>query len=383
MIERDAVRRARSVVGLAGIAACCVVGGCRKAPARGFGSFPPAQVGVVTVTPHTVPLPYEIVGQVEPFRRVEVRSRVEGVIVERPFTEGSTVARGQLLFRLDSVRYQAAYGGALAAYENATRTLARMNALLPRHAVAQQDVDNARAAVDAARASLDQAQKDLSDTRITAEIGGRVGRAQLQLGARVTGPNDVLTTIDQLDPVYVTFRPSSEQVLSWRADPADRVLIRSGSALRVRVLHADSSLAPEVGRLDFVAPALDSATATQEFRARFANPTGALVPGEFVRVRLDGFAKRDAITVPQRAVQQGLGRQYVLVVGRGDTVATRDIVPGPWTGFAWVIDSGLVAGDRVIVDGVQKAVPGMVVKPSPLADSTAAAAPGRANGARP
>jgi membrane fusion protein, multidrug efflux system len=383
VIERDAVRRARTVVGLAGIAACCVVAGCRKAPARGFGGFPPAQVGVVTVTPHDVPMPYEIVGQVEPFRRVEVRSRVEGVIVERPFVEGSMVRPGELLFRLDSVRYRAAYDAAVATYANAARTLARMNALLPRHAVAQQDVDNARTAVDAAKAALDQAQKDLSDTRITAEIAGRVGRAQLQLGARVTGPNDILTTIDQLDPVYVTFRPSSEQVLAWRADPTDRALIRPGSALRIRVVHADSSVAPEVGRLDFVAPGLDSATGTQEFRARFSNANGALVPGAFVRVRLDGFMQRNAITVPQRAVQQGLGRQYVLVVGHGDTVATRDIVPGPWTGFSWVIDSGLVAGDRVIVDGVQKAIPGMVVKPSPVADSTGAAPPGRAGGARP
>ncbi|MHB1861870.1 MAG: efflux RND transporter periplasmic adaptor subunit [Gemmatimonadaceae bacterium] len=337
----------------------------------------------MTVTPRVVPMPYEIVGQVEPFRRVEVRSRVEGVIVARPFTEGAMVHQGQLLYRLDSVRYQAAYDGALATYDNAVRTLARLTALLPRHAVAQQDVDNAHAAVDASKATLDQARKDLDDTQIRAEIAGRVGRARLELGARVTGSGDLLTTIDQLDPVYVSFRPPSEQVLAWRSNAADRALITPGSRLAVRVVNPDSTLLPAVGRLDFVASGLDSATGTQEFRSTFANGSGALVPGEVVRVRLQGFVNRSAITVPQRAVQQGMGRQFVLVVGRGDTVATRDVVPGPWTGHAWVIDSGLVAGDRVIVDGVQKAMPGMVVKPTPEADSTGAAAPARAGSARP
>lgn len=372
MIEPGAVHRARPVLAMAAVVALGAAGGCNRAPARGFGGFPPAQVGVVTVTPHAVPMPFEIVGQVEPFRRVEVRSRVEGVIVARPFTEGAMVAPGELLFRLDSVRYQAAYDGALATYTNATRTLARLSALLPRHAVAQQDVDNARTAVEAARAALDQAQKDLSDTRITAEIAGRVGRARLQLGARVTGPDDILTTIDQLDPVYVSFRPSSEQVLAWRADAADRALTHAGSALAVRIVNPDSSLQPTVGRLDFVAPSLDSATGTQEFRARFANASGALLPGEIVRVRLVGFVRQRALTVPQRAVQQGLGRQFVYVVGQGDTVSVRDVQPGPWTGREWVIDSGLVAGDRVIVDGVQKVGPGSVVQPTAAGDSSAA-----------
>ncbi len=382
MNDPGAVRRARAAWAMAAVAAMGAAGACGRAPARGFGGFPPAQVGVVTVAPHDVPMPFEIEGQVEPFRRIDVRSRVQGVIVERPFTEGAMVRPGELLFRIDSVRYRAAYDGALATYTNATRTLERLNALLPRHAVARQDVDNARTAADAAKAVLDQARKDLSDTRITAGIAGRVGRARLQLGARVTGPDDILTTIDQLDPVYVTFRPSAEQVLAWRRDPAARALIRPGGALAVRIVNADSSLAPAVGRLDFVAPSLDSASGTQEFRARFANGDGALVPGEFVRVRLVGFMRPQALTVPQRAVQQGLGRQFVYVVGAGDTVHVRDVVPGPWTGRAWVIDSGLVAGDRVVVDGVQRVGPGRVVQPLAAGDS-AAAAPAPAGRGRP
>ncbi|MDE3152005.1 MAG: efflux RND transporter periplasmic adaptor subunit [Gemmatimonadota bacterium] len=351
-----------------GVSAC----GGKAAPPGGF-KMPPAEVGVVTVTPHPVGVPYAFPGQVEAYRSVEVRSRVEGVIDARPFTEGSLVRRGQLLYQLDSVRYAAAYAGALATYDNAARTLTRLQALLPRHAVAQQDVDNAQTAVESAKAALDQARKDLSDTQIRAEIDGRVGRTRLQVGGRVTGPGDLLTTIDQLDPVYVTFRPSSEQVAAWQSRAGDRALITPGSKLAVRVVRPDGSVFPVTGRLDFVSPMLDSATGTQEFRARFANANGALVPGAFVQVRLDGFENAHALTVPQRAVQQGLGRQFVYVVGAGDSVSMRDVQPGVWTGSAWVIDSGLVAGDRVIVDGVQKVGPGMVVKPVPATDSAGAA----------
>jgi membrane fusion protein (multidrug efflux system) len=328
-------------------------------------------VGVVTVTPHPVETPYELVGQVEPFRRVEVRSRVDGVIEARPFVEGSLVSRGQLLYQLDTVRPAAAYQSAKANYDNAVRTLARLEPLLPRHAVAQQDVDNARTAVESTKAALDQARKDLDDTQIRAEIAGRVGRTQMQVGARVTGSGDLLTTIDQVDPVYVSFRPSSDQLATWRADAAGRALLEPGGRMEVRVLRPDGSRLPVVGRLDYVSPAMDSATGTQEFRARFANGGGALVPGEFVHVQLGGFVRAGALTVPQRAVQQGLGRQFVYVVGAGDTVSTRDVRPGVWTGREWVIDSGLAAGDRVVVDGVQKVAPGRVVQPQPWIDSTA------------
>ncbi|MGH7667925.1 MAG: efflux RND transporter periplasmic adaptor subunit [Gemmatimonadaceae bacterium] len=354
--------------------------------AGGGFRMPPPEVGVVAVTAHAVPTPYEFSGQVEAFRRVDVRSRVDGVIEARPFTEGAWVTRGELLYQLDTIRYAAAYEGALATYDNATRTLARLQPLLPRHAVAQQDVDNARTAVESSKAVLDQVRKDLHDTQIRAEIDGRVGRTQLQLGARVTGPADLLTTIDQLDPVYVGFRPPSDQIAAWHRSAADRALIQPGSKLAVRVVFEDSSVFPTVGRLDFVSPVIDSATGTQEYRARFANGSGTLVPGEFVHVRLDGFVDPHAITVPQRAVQQGLGRQFVYVVGAGDSVATRDVKPGAWTGHEWVIDSGLVAGDRVIVDGVQKVGPGMVVKPVPsaAADSArAGATPARSPSGKP
>jgi membrane fusion protein (multidrug efflux system) len=355
------------------IAALAAAGCERSAAAKAPFAPPPAQVGVVTVAPMKIPEQFEFTGQVEPYRRVEVRSRVEGIIVDRPFTEGSLVKKGQVLYKLDQVKYDAAYRSALARLDNAKRTLARLEPLLPKHAVAQQDVDNARSEVELAQAALDAAKKDLDDTVIRAEIDGQVGRARLELGARVTGSADLLTTIDELDPVYVTFHPSSQQLLAWQQDPQARSLLQPGvSALAVRVALPNGATLPRVGHINFMAPTLDSASGTQEFRAEFGNGDRRLLPGQFVQVRLDGFARTNALAVPQRAVQQGLGRQFVYVVGPGDTVAARDVRPGPWSGELWIIDSGLTAGDRVVVDGIQKVAAGRVVKPVPAVDSSAA-----------
>jgi membrane fusion protein, multidrug efflux system len=358
---------------IASIALLGAAAACEKSAPKAFIP-PPAQVGVVRVSPTSIAESYEFVGQVEPFRRVEVRSRVEGIVVDRPFTEGSVVAKGQVLYKLDQVRYDAAYRSALARLDNAKRTLARLEPLVPKHAVAQQDVDNARSELESAQAALDAVKKDLDDTVIRAEIAGQVGRARLELGARVTGPADLLTTIDELNPVYVTFHPSSQQLAAWQQDPQARGLLQPGaSSVVVRVVMPDGSLLPRTGRINFMAPSLDSASGTQEFRAQFENADHRLLPGQFVRVRLEGFARASALAVPQRAVQQGLGRQYVYVVGAGDTVSTRDVKPGPWSGSLWIIDSGLSAGDRVVVDGIQKVAAGRVVKPMPVTDSAAAA----------
>jgi membrane fusion protein (multidrug efflux system) len=369
-------RRARALAST--FVGLLVVAGCSKASGTGVqqqgqAAPPPAQVGIVTVSPATIAEPYELGAQVQPYRRVEVRARVEGIIVERPFTEGAVVSRGQILYKLDPTRYDAAYRSAAARLDNAKRTVARLEPLIPKHAVAQQDVDNARSEVESAQASADAAKKDLDDCVIRAEINGQVGRARLELGARVSGPGDLLTTIDELDPVYVTFHPSSQQLATWERDPRAGALIRPGSSLAVRVVLPDSSLLPRAGRLDFVAPSLDSASGTEEFRAKFANPDRRLLPGQFVRVRLEGFTRAQALAVPQRAIMQGLGRQFVYVVGAGDTVVARDVQTGPWTGSLWIIESGLSAGDRVVVEGTQKVAPGRVVKPVPVSDSTKSA----------
>lgn len=371
-----------SVVGMGGwgalVVATLVGGGCKKPTPP--GAPPPPEVGVISVEPRAVPETFEFTGEVQPFRRVEVRARVDGVIVERPFTEGALVKPGDVLYRLDRVRPEAAYRSALARAENARGILARLEPLVAQHAVAQQDVDNARAEVEAAEAALAQAKQNLDDTVIRAEIAGRVGRTNLEVGARVTGPSDLLTTIDVLDPIYVSFHPATQQILSWTRDPRSRRLIQQGSALSVQVVLADSTVLPRTGRLNFVAPSVDAGTGTQQFRAEFRNDDHLLLPGQFVRVRLTGFTRDSAFAVPQRAVQQALGRQFVYVVAAGDTALARDVQPGPWSGEQWIIEKGLASGDRIIVDGMQKVAPGRPVHPVPaaVAGDSAVAAPATA-----
>jgi membrane fusion protein (multidrug efflux system) len=369
---------------LLAVAALLLPLGCKKAPAP--QAPPPPEVGIVTVAPEAVPVSYDFSGEVQPYRRVEVRARVEGVILVRSFTEGQVVRAGQLLYRIDPVRTNAAFEGARARADNARRTLQRLEPLLAEHAVAQQDVDNARAELASAQAALADARKGVEDANVRAEITGRVGRALYQVGDRVTGSDNLLTTIDVVDPVYVVFRPSTQQMLSWRQDPRAASLIQPGSPLRVEVTLSDSTVLPEKAPLDFVAPSLDPETGTQELRAKFSNASHLLTPGQFVRVELTGFTREGALAVPQRAVQQSLGRQFVYVVGAGDSVAARDVQPGPWSGPLWIIDKGLDAGDRVVVDGTQKVRPGGTVHPVPVADTATAAGAtttSAASGARP
>jgi membrane fusion protein (multidrug efflux system) len=226
-----------------------------------------------------------------------------------------------------------------------------------------------RTEVESADAAYDEARKDREDAVVRAEIRGRVGRTRLEVGARVTGPADLLTTVEQVDPVYVSFHPSSQDQQQWRQDPRSRKLVQPGSPLVVRVVLPDGTELPRKGKLDYVSPSVDPATGTQELRALFANDDLALVSGQFVRVRLQGFERDSALAVPRRAVQQSLDQQFVLVVGKGDTVAARDVETGTWSGDWWIIQRGLEPGDRIGVEGVQKAAPGRPVRPVELPDS--------------
>src|SRR5256886_2601820 len=179
---------------------------------------PPPEVSVLTVVPETVTARFEYVGQAAASRSVEVRSQVTGVIVARPYAEGTDVAKGTLLFRIDPTTYEAAYRSAQARLENAERNLARLKSLLASRAVAQKDADDAQTAFDQAQAAVDQTKKDYDDTFVRSEITGRVGRARLELGGRVTGPGDLLTTVEQVDPIYVNFSPSDQDILPPRRE---------------------------------------------------------------------------------------------------------------------------------------------------------------------
>src|SRR5574338_1618470 len=227
-------------------------------------AFPPTEVSIVTVNPAPVVDSVELTGAVQGYRTVQVRSQVSGVIIARPFREGSQVKAGEVLFRIDPTTYDADYRSAQAQAADAEARLAnaesnasRLRPLLADNAVSQQDVDNAesavkqaRAALDAARANADAARKNLSESTVRAEIAGRVGRALLDVGTRVTGPGDVLTTLDVLDPVYVSFRPSSEQQLAWRRDADTRKALQPGGSARIEAVFGGGTTVPTQGKTD-------------------------------------------------------------------------------------------------------------------------------------
>jgi len=349
---------------------------------------PPSEVSVLTVAPATVDDNLDFVGDVQAYRTVQVRAQATGVIVQRYFTEGAAVQAGQVLYRIDPTNNDADWRGARARLleaqarlSNAETNANRLKPLLEGNAVAKQDVDNAnsqveqaRAAVDDAKAGLDRAKKGLDETTVRAEIGGRVGRALLDVGTRVTGSADILTTIDVLDPIYVSFRPSAQQQYAWRTDADARKAIAVGGSARVQAVLPDGSIFPRAGKIGFIDPVVDPQTGTQQYRAEFANPEHILLPGQFVHVKVAGIRRGNAVLIPQRAVLQQMGRSVVLVVAAGDSVVPRDVKATSWSGASWLIEDGLKAGDRVIVDGVQKARPGSVVKPVPYVDSAAVAA---------
>ena len=265
----------------------------------------------------------------------------------------------------------------VARLDNAKSTLARLEPLLPKHAVAQQDVDNAHvgARVGAGGDGRGEegprrhrhSRRDLRAGRTRAD---RARRARDRAGRP---PHDDRRARSGVRDVPSVVAADARVAAGSAARARSFAEVGQNGAVdgRVRVVLPDGALLPRVGRLNFVSPSLDSASGTQEFRAQVRQRRSRLLPGQFVRVRLDGFARANALAVPQRAVQQGLGRQYVYVVGAGDTVVARDVKPGPWSGTLWIIDDGLSAGDRVVVDGIQKVAPGRVVKPVPVVDSSA------------
>ena len=370
---------------LAGLAVVLVA--CRQKPAP---AAPPApEVTVLTVQRQTIPGQFEWVAQAAASKSVEIRSQVSGVIVERPYVEGTDVPKGKVLFRIDPRTYSANYESAKARlaeaqaqYDNAERTLNRLRPLLQQAAVAQQDVDNAQAAYDQghaavldAKAEVDAAKKNYDDTFVRAEVAGRAGRALMEVGALTSGPTEQLTTVDQVNPIYVYFNPSDQDVLQWRRDVAAKRLVLPGGMLDVQARLADGSVYADTGKLDFVALTLQPTTGALQLRAEFANRQHTILPGQFLRVRLLGLKRNDAILVPQRAVQQGLTGPFVYLLGDSSTVSAHTVAATAWQGTQWIIDDGLKPGDKVIVDGTQKIAPGRPVKPvayHPERDSTLA-----------
>ena len=335
---------------------------------------PPPEVGVVTVAPRPLPLSYEFVGEVQPIRRVEVRARVDGVIEARPFTEGAFVKAGDVLYRLERIRYDAAYRSASARLANAQRTLARLEPLAGAAGGGPAGRGRRADRAEAAQAALDEARKDREDAVVRAEISGRVGRTRLEVGARVTGPADLLTTIEQLDPVYVTLpalvpgsaalarrhraragliRPGQRPPGPRRAPRRHRAAPHGQARLRQRLARSGDRHAGVPRHLRESRPAAG------------ARPVRAGAAGGFVRHGCAGGPAARGAAVAGAPVRARRGP-------RATPSGARDVTPGPWSGERWIIEKGLAPGDRVIVDGVQKAMPGSVVHPVPAADTAAA-----------
>lgn len=339
---------------------------------------PPPEVNVVTVGAQAVPNIIELPGRVQAYRTAEVRARVDGIVERRLFEEGSHVAAGKALFRIDprqltananAARAQLARAQATAA--NARQVVNRYQPLLSEQAIGKQEYDAAVAAqrtadadVQSAQANLDSARLSLGYAMVTAPIGGRARRAEVTEGALVSaGAGTLLTTIEQIDRVYVNFGQSSSDLMAIRQDiESGRLQLPQLERVAVQLVLEDGTAYPVAGHLDFLDLSIDQATGTAALRAEFPNPKESLLPGQFVRARIMAGSRPNGILVPQRAVRLAADSASVMIVDAKNNAMPRPVKLGTMVGDQWIILDGLKSGDRVIVDGLQKIQPGGPVR---------------------
>ncbi|MFO0705813.1 MAG: efflux RND transporter periplasmic adaptor subunit [Nitrospira sp.] len=359
--------------------------GCKQD--AGSAPAPPmAQVEVITVTTQTVPDEPEFIGQAEASRPVEIRSQVTGLLKAVLYPEGRDVKKGDRLYQIDPVPFQAAVASAKAKIAQAEaklvqakQDLERVKPLLAEQAVSQKDVDDAvaqelsaKAALQGAKADLIKAQFDLDNTLITAPISGLIERSRYYEGRLVSAQTDLLTVVHQVDPMFVVVNVPESFILKRRRDIESKKIHHPGVyQLRGRLTMMDDTAYSHEGMLDLLEPGLRSETGSRQTRITFPNPDRTLLPGQFVKVRFTGDTKTDAVLIPQRAVLQGLQGPFVYVVGPDDKVQIRDVVASTWKGDQWMIDGGLNAGDRVVVNGLMMIGPGAPVKAVPWKATTA------------
>lgn len=368
-------------------ASMALLSACSKAPPA--AAVKPPEVSVFTVQSGATELSTDIVSEVRAYREVELRPRVSGVVTHIDFSPGQKVKEGDRLFRIDPRAFEEGVINARANLAEAEANLvrvqqdiARYKPLLPDNAIPRQVYDQAvatekqlRAVVASRRAGLATAELERSYTDVRSPITGRIGLQRVEVGGLASAGQTVLATVSTLDPVAVYFNVSERDYLAFaRRQQAAREAGKAPVERPIQLLLPDGSLHPSPGTLDFTDRALTPGTGTLAVRAIFANPDQLLRPGMNARVRIVYDVAQDALLVPQRAVTEMLGKYFLSVVGEGDKVEQRPVTPGPRIGDQWLIESGLKAGDRVIVDGLQSARPGTVVAPRPYVAGAAAAA---------
>lgn len=327
------------------------------------GGMPPPEVEVVQVGKGTATLTRELPGRVAAVRAAQVRARVEGIVEKRLFDEGSDVRAGQPLFRLDDRAYRAAAQAAEADVEVKRLNYSRVESLLPVKAVSQQEVDLARAALKQAEAQLARARLDQENTTVPAPISGRIGRALVTEGALVgRGEATLLAIIEQLDPVDVLITQPNADVLRLKSAVAAGNL-NAAESRSVELILENGQAYTHKGRLTFSGMSVDPSSGAITLKAAFPNPERLMLPGTFVRARLPQAVAQGVITVPQRAVLSGPQGQFVMLVGPESKAMPRPVKVGAMAGTDFVIEDGLKGGESLIVSGLQKARPDMVVKP--------------------
>lgn len=370
-------------------------------PAGGFPGFPPAQVSTIVVAPTAIPASYEYVGQTTGSKEVEVRARVTGILEKKLFQEGAPVKAGQVLFVIDpkqlaaqTAALEAEVARTQAQMAQAERELSRLKPLAERRAVGQKEADDAAsnvelaaAGVKAAQAKLAEVQLNLGYTKVVAPISGLSSRAPKSEGSLVNANETLLTTVSQVDPMWIPFAiAENEQLALNRAVQEGRLTLPKDRAFEVTVRLADGTTLARKGKINFSDTRINSSTGTFEMRAEVGNADNALKPGQFVRVKLSGAVRNNALAVPQVAVLDGPQGKFVYVAGKDkdgkDIAAVRPVTLGDWVEIGgvnqWVVESGLKAGDRVIVDGVAKLRPGapIVLAAAAAAGSAPATPPG-------
>lgn len=307
--------------------------------------------------------------QTEGAREIEVRARVGGILEKRLYQEGERVRAGQPLFQIDRASYEIALAEAKARADQTAREVKRLEELVAKNLVSRRDYDNAVSNYEIAKAALRQAELNLSWTTVTAPVSGTTGRALKSEGNLITtgGSDSLLTSIYQLDPIWVRFSLAESDVARL---PEGRLRAEDVSA--VELILPDGSVYPHKGKLNFLSSTIDPSLGTQQLRAEFPNSDGRLLPGQFVRARLSLGEREGVYLVPQVAVIQNDAGRLVMIADAENKVVPRPVQTAEWRGVDWVVTGGLQPGDRVIVDNIIKLRPGMPVAPKPAAASASA-----------